>query len=194
MADVVVDRKEVPVIMIVGNKVVYPCQGPCIIDTVIVRVVAGGQKSFYRLIVLDDTGGELFVPVDKVHAIGIRPLLNKSEIPRLLDHLMKTTKIAKHWKQRSDDILKLFISGSAFDLAEIVDSLTELSRAKELSLRDNWTLRRARKLLVCEISEVMGETKNVAEEWVDQALRARKIAGINEIPDRLPIGKLSQSV
>jgi CarD family transcriptional regulator, regulator of rRNA transcription len=182
------------VILTVGDQVVYPCQGPCLIDTVVVKVVTGGSKSFYHLVVLDDTGGELFVPVDKVQAIGIRPLLNRSEIPKLLDHLMKKTKMAKDWKQRANDILKLFTSGSAFDLAEIVESLTELSKTKELSLRDDWTLRRARKLLVCEISEVMRETKNAAEEWVDKALRARKNAGSNEITNRLPIGNLSQSV
>jgi RNA polymerase-interacting CarD/CdnL/TRCF family regulator len=52
----------------------------------------------------------------------------------------------------------------AFDLAEIVGSVTELSKAKALSLRESWTLARARKRLVCEISEVMGETKSAAEE------------------------------
>lgn len=33
---------------------------------------------------------------------------------------------------------------------------------------------RARKLLVCEISEVMGETKRAAEGRVDKALKGQK--------------------
>jgi hypothetical protein len=37
-----------------------------------------------------------------------------------------------------------------------------LSKAKALSLREIWTLARARKLLVCEISEVMVETESAA--------------------------------
>jgi CarD family transcriptional regulator len=166
--------EEVRVIFNVGSKVVYPCQGPCIIDAVFVRVVDGRPKSFYHLIVLGDGGGELFVPVDKAQAIGIRPLLVRSDIPKLLDQLRKTAKAVKSWKQRADDNLKLFASGSAFDLAEIVESLTELSETKELSIRERWTLERARKLLVCEISEVMGETKSAAEKRLDQALEARK--------------------
>jgi CarD family transcriptional regulator len=174
ITDVLVDRKGVPVILIVGDKVVYPCQGPCLIDAVVMRSVAGRPKSFYHLIVLSDDGGELFVPVDKVQAVGIRPLLNKTEIPKLLGHLMKTANIPKEGKPRSDEILKLFTSGSAFDLAEIVESLTELSKTKKLSLRESWTMNKARKLLVCEISEVMGETKSVVEEWVDQGLKARE--------------------
>jgi CarD family transcriptional regulator len=135
-----------------------------------------------RLVVLDDSGGELFVPVDKVQAIGIRPLLERSEIPKLLDQLMKRAKIAEDWKQRAKDNLKLFATGSAFDLAEIIKSLTELRETKTLSLRENWTLERARKLLICEIAEVMGETKIAAEEQVDQALKARKTAMLVSAP------------
>jgi hypothetical protein len=35
-------------------------------------------------------------------------------------------------------------------------------------------LDRARRILICEISEVMGETKSAAEQQVDQALNMRK--------------------
>jgi RNA polymerase-interacting CarD/CdnL/TRCF family regulator len=62
-------------------------------------------------------------------------------------------------------------------LAEIVGSLTELRETKELSIRENRILDKARKLLVCEIAEVMGETEIAAGEQVDQALRARKPEG-----------------
>jgi CarD family transcriptional regulator len=129
---------------------------------------------FYHLTILDDRGGELLVPVDKAQAIGIRPLLEKSEIPKLLNRLKKTSGAAKDWRQRAYDNLKLLTSGSAFDLAEVIESLTELSKTKALSFRESQTLERARKFLVCEISEVMGETRIAAEEQVDKALRARK--------------------
>ena len=166
----------------IGNKVVYPCQGPCLIDRITNRVVNDRPRSFYHLVVLDGSGGELFVPVDKVQAIGIRPLLKRSDIPKLLDLLTKTTRIASDWRQRANDNLKLFISGSPFDLARIIESLTELRETKELTLRDQSTLERARKLLVCEISEVMGETKIAAEERVDRALGARKTSMLGSLP------------
>ena len=69
--------------------------------------------------------------------------------------------------------MKLLATGSPFDLAEIVASLTELGDRRSLTLGESGTLGRARRLLVCEISEVMGETKTMAEEQVDQALKAR---------------------
>ena len=166
-------------ILNVGNKVIYPSQGPCLIGPVVKKVIDGRPMSFYQLAPLDGSGGELFVPVDKAPALGIRQLLEKSEIPRLLGQLKKAAKTAKagtgkNWKQRAVDILKLFSSGSAFDLVKIVESLSELSETKTLSPSEKRTLERARKLLVCEISEVTGETKSAVEEQVDKALEGRK--------------------
>jgi len=181
------------VILTVGSTVFYPCQGPCLVGAAVERSVAGEPRNFYHLIVLDDSGGELFVPEDKVQTIGIRPLVKRSDVPKLLGQLMKTSEIARDWKQRADDMLWLFTSGSAFNLAEIVGSLTEFSRTKMLSPRDSRTLARARKFLVCEISEVMGETKSAAEEQLDQGLRARKIAVISGKPDYQPLGEFSHN-
>jgi len=92
--------------MTVGSTVVYPCQGPCLVGAAVERLDAGEPRSFYHLVALYDSGGELFVPVDKVQAIGIRLLAQRSDIPKLQGHLMETTKVAKDWKQRANDILK----------------------------------------------------------------------------------------
>ncbi len=161
-------------ILTVGNKVIYPSKGPCLIGPVVEKVIDGRPISFYPLAVLDNSGGALFIPVDNVRPPGVRELLEKSEIPKLLRHLRKAAVTAKNWKQRSMDNLKLLTSGSAFDLAEIVDSLTALGGTRVLSAHDVRTLDRAKKLLICEISEVTGETKSAAEEWVDKALKGQK--------------------
>ena len=165
-------------ILTVGDKVIYPSRGPCVVGPVVRKVVEGRLISFYRFAFMDDSGGELFIPVDGAPAIGIRPLLVRSEIPKLLGCLKKAARTAddarasKNWRQRAVDNLKLFASGSAFDLAKIVESLTELSAVKALTPRERRTLEQARKLLVCEISEVMGEGKGAAEGRLDRALKA----------------------
>jgi RNA polymerase-interacting CarD/CdnL/TRCF family regulator len=101
-------------------------------------------------------------------------LLARSEIPKLLGHLRKETAVASNWKQRAMDNLKLLASGSAFDLAQVVESLTALNATKTLSPQDRQTLNRAKRLLVCEVSEVMQETRSAAEEHIDMALQGRK--------------------
>jgi len=162
------------VILTAGNKVIYPRQGLCLIISVVRKVIDGAPIKFYHLTLLDEKGGELYVPVDKAQAIGLRRLLKKSEIPKLMGQFKQAVEAARNWKQRYLDNLKMLASGSAFDLAEVVESLTGLNETKKLSPHDSWMLERARKLLVCEISEVMGETKSVIEEKLDQALKARK--------------------
>ena len=135
----------------VGNKAIYPGQGPCLICSVVTKTVDSSVMMFYQMIVLDDSGGELFVPVDKARDIGVRLLMKKSEIPGLLAHLEKSAKTADTWKQRASDNLKLFTSGSPYDLAEVVASLTELGDTRSLTLGESVTLGRARRLLICEI-------------------------------------------
>ena len=157
-----------------GNKAIYPGQGPCRIGDVVKRVVGARVMMFYHLTVLDDNRGDLFVPVEKAGRIGVRSLVKKSEIPRLLAHLKKSAKPADSWKQRATDNLKLFASGSPYDLAEVVASLTQLSDSRSLTLGESVTLGRARRLLICEISEVMGEPKAAVEEQIDCALKRQK--------------------
>ena len=154
-----------------GSKVIYPGQGPCQISRILKRVVDGRLLTFYHLIVLDESRCELLIPVEKAREIGVRLLIEKSEIPKLLAHLKVGARSVDNWKQRTHDNAKLFTSGSPFDLAEIVGSLTELSDLRTLTLGDSGTLRKARRLLISEISEVTGVTSMMAEEQLDQALR-----------------------
>jgi CarD family transcriptional regulator, regulator of rRNA transcription len=158
----------------IGNKVVYPSQGPCLIGAVVNKVVAGRSMDFYCLTRLDDNVDAVLVPIEKVGVLRIRQLMARSEVPKLLSHLENSVPAAKNWKQREIDNAKLLSSGSAFDLAEIVESLTELNEIKALSLRDRQTLDQAKKFLICEISEVMGEAKNASEDRLEKALKRKK--------------------
>ncbi len=157
----------------VGNKVFYPFEGPCLIGAVVKKTVAGRSASFYRLAPLDNSGKVFFVPVDKTSAVRARPLMPVSEIPTLLGHLERSVTAHQNWKQRDLHNAKLLSSGSALDLAEIVQSLTDLNEQKPLSPRDCELLSKARRFLISEIAEVTGENKSTAEEKIDAALGIR---------------------
>jgi CarD family transcriptional regulator len=161
----------------IGNKVFYPYQGLCIIGPVVQKIMGGEAIHFYQLSVLDD-GGDLFVPVDKIAAVGIRPLLEASEIPLLMSQftVKRSTQTALHYSQRALLYAQLLTSGSPLDLVEIVSSLTQLSEVKSLSLGQRKTLDKAKKLLIDEISEVLGEAKEEIEKQIGQALLARNAA------------------
>ena len=167
-------------ILNVGHRIVYPHRGPCRIGAIIKKEIGGRPENFYPLFLMDDSGDVLFVPVDKVENLGMRQLVKKSEIPKLLRRLSEEVEVVEApnarmtWKQRATDNFNRFASGSAFDLATIVGSLSELNEVKPLSPRDRDVLDKARKNLICEISEVMGETKGEAEQQINEALSAAK--------------------
>jgi CarD family transcriptional regulator len=156
-----------------GDIAFYPGLGPCRIGRIEKRGVDTSTAMFYHLTVLDGSRGELFIPVEKAPETGMRGLLKKSEIPKLAAQLRKRAKIADNWKQRASDNSKLFNSGSPFDLAEIVASLTELSNTRSLTVGESRMLGRARSLLVGEISVVLGEGRSAAEALLNEILESR---------------------
>jgi CarD family transcriptional regulator len=169
-----VKRVGVEMRLSVGKKIVYPAQGPCIIGSIVNRTIGDQQLPFYQLTVLNNGSMNLFVPVNKAEKLGIRPLLKREKIPMLLEQLMQPAKTTGNWKERNLYNLKLFAAGSAFDLAEVIQSLTESRENKTLAFGENKTLERARELLICELSLVLREARVNAEKLVDEALKARK--------------------
>lgn len=155
----------------VGNKIVYPSQGPCLMGAVIIKMIGGIPTNCYQLSLLDNSGGVLFVPVEKMSGLGIRRLMERSEIPKLLSHLKQAAIAATNGKERATANMKLLSSGSAFDLAQLIHSLTQLNETRALLPCDRQALDKARKMLICEISEVMGQTKSAAEKELDGALK-----------------------
>jgi CarD family transcriptional regulator len=164
----------------VGEKVSLPSHGPCLIDAVVNKLVGGTSMTFYRLACLENNGGELFIPVDKIKGLGIRQLLQRSEIPKLLSRLSQEGKpallpnTARNWKQRAIDRSRLLASGTATDLVELIESLTDSNEVRALASQDRQTLERAKRLLVCEIAEVLGDSKPAVEQRLNAALLARK--------------------
>jgi CarD family transcriptional regulator len=84
------------------------------------------------------------------------------------------------WQQRASDNKNLLASASAFDLVKLIAALTHLEGAKTLSPRDRHLLDRARKILICEISEAVGNSRSAAEAQIDHALKRESNAAKSE--------------
>jgi RNA polymerase-interacting CarD/CdnL/TRCF family regulator len=157
----------------VGQKVYYPGRGPYLVRDVVRKVVCGASTDFYRFILLDGSGAELLVPVGSSSDLPLRALLPPDAIPRLLGRLKTRVEPAKEmgsWQQRRLSSSKLFLSGSAFDLADAIESLTRSNGVRSLAMDELETLRRARRLLICEIAEVMNESNSAAEARIDSVI------------------------
>jgi CarD family transcriptional regulator len=73
-------------------------------------------------------------------------------------------------------------TGSIYDMADVLKSLTFLAQSKSLSFREKRMLDRAKALIISEVSEVMREKAPEVETRVDRALercfmvKARNVA------------------
>jgi CarD family transcriptional regulator len=113
----------------------------------------------------------VLVPVANVDNVGLRRAITDEEVERLF-HLIGDGKIENHanWKGRFKDNSDKMRTGSIYDMADVLKSLTFLSKSKSLSFREKRMLDRAKSLIVSEVSEVMRVTAADIEDRVEKAL------------------------
>jgi CarD family transcriptional regulator len=153
-----------------GDKVIYPNHGLGIIERIEEKTILGTTCGFFHLrIVSNDT--TVLVPVANVDNVGLRRAIDDDEVNRLF-MLLGDGKIDNHqnWKGRFKDNSDKMRTGSIYDMADVLKSLTFLSKSKSLSFREKRMLDRAKALIVSEVSEVMRVKALDIEGRVDEAL------------------------
>jgi len=154
----------------VGDKVIYPNHGLGIVERIKEKTILGTTCGFYHLrIVANDT--TVLVPLTNVDGVGLRRAISDDEVERLFT-LLGDGKIDNHqnWKGRFKDNSYKMRSGSIYEVADVLKSLTFLAKSKSLSFREKRMLDRAKFLIISEVSEVMRETAPAIEARVDRAL------------------------
>jgi CarD family transcriptional regulator len=154
----------------VGDKVIYPNHGLGIVERIEDKTILGTTCGFYHLrIVANDT--TVLVPISNVDGVGLRRAINDDEVDRLFT-LLGDGKIDNHqnWKGRFKDNSDKMRSGSIYDVADVLKSLTFLAKSKSLSFREKRMLDRAKFLIVSEVSEVVRESAPAIEAKVEGAL------------------------
>src|SRR5437763_4968793 len=154
----------------IGDKVIYPNHGLGIVERIEEKTILGTTCGFYHLrIVANDT--TVLVPLANVDGVGLRRAISDEEVERLFT-LLGDGKIDNHqnWKGRFKDNSDKMRSGSIYEVADVLKSLTFLSKSKSLSFREKRMLDRAKFLIISEVSEVMREKAIEVEAKVDRAL------------------------
>jgi CarD family transcriptional regulator len=174
----------------VGDKVIYPNHGLGIVERIEEKTILGTTCGFFHLrIVANDT--TVLVPVANVDGVGLRKAIDDAEVERLFT-LIGDGKIDNHqnWKGRFKDNSDKMRTGSIYDMADVLKSLTFLSKSKSLSFREKRMLDRAKALIISEVSEVMRQKALEVEEQVDRALEkcfTTKVRNINRTQARAKV-------
>ena len=154
----------------IGDKVIYPNHGLGIVERIEEKTILGTTCGFYHLrIAANDT--TVLVPLANVDGVGLRRAIDGGEVDRLFK-LLGDGKIdaQQNWKGRFKDNSEKMRTGSICDVADVLKSLTLLSKTKSLSFREKRMLDRARFLIITEVSEVVREKSDTIEGRMDQAL------------------------
>jgi CarD family transcriptional regulator len=137
----------------IGDKAVYPSQGVGEVTGVERREVAGLQKTFYILRILD-TGMTVMVPTENVTTVGLRGIIPSSDVKKVFAILRrKELAITRQtWNRRYREYMDKIRTGSVFEVAEVLRELSLLRGRKDLSFSERKMLETARSLLVQELA------------------------------------------
>ena len=154
----------------IGDKVVYPNHGVGVIERVARKSIGELVSSFYCLRILS-TDSTVMVPINNTIAVGLRKVLTKREVIRVMD-VLKSGEVATYddWKGRFQANSEKMRTGDIRAVAEVLKSLTVLAEIKPLSSRERKMLDRARFLLVSELAEAGNKTAEKVEGEIDVAL------------------------
>lgn len=136
---------------------IYPTHGVVKIVSKEVREFSDTKRNFYILEVID-SDVTVMVPIDNAETVGLRPLIAKTEIPKVYKILKANFKKntpangGQSWNKRYRDYADKLKSGDIFLVAEVLKEINVLQKGKELSFGEKRIMDSARTLLVKEIS------------------------------------------
>ena len=135
-----------------GDHVVYPMHGVGEIVGIEKKTILNKTHE-YCIIELINTQMTVMVPLDKAKKVGLRPIISKKDVKKVIDLLKEEhTDYEEDWKIRYQNNLLKIKSGSISSVAEVCRNLYKRARDKELSIMERKLYESAYSLVINEIS------------------------------------------
>ncbi|ADY57504.1 transcriptional regulator, CarD family [Syntrophobotulus glycolicus DSM 8271] len=159
----------------VGDKILYPMHGICIIDAVEKKELFGQQELCY-ILNIQKANMKITIPVDKATKIGVRKVVG----PEILENILNSfnlgdtdSNIFENQRYCKEINKKKFKTGNINQGTEIIRDLTRKSRRTKLGQDDTNMLDNARRVFVSELMEVKGLALEQAVYLLDEALNSK---------------------
>ncbi len=156
----------------VGDKVLYPMHGTCIIHSIDETDILGETKLCYVLYI-PQSRMQISIPKDKAVALGVRKVVNPDILEKVLDgfNLGDTDPIIFENQRYCKDINKKKMkSGDIYEGTEIIRDLTRKSQRIKLGADDTNMLNNARQVFISELMEIKGIPQEQADNLLDEVL------------------------
>lgn len=146
-------RKGVNVMFHIGDNAVYPGHGVGVIEAIETKRISGKEQSFYILRFVDN-GMTIMVPEDNVESAGMRTVIRKIEVRKVIGILKdrEGTLDTQTWNRRYREYMEKINKGSIYEIAEVLRDLHLLKSEKELSFGEKKIMDMAKTLLVKELA------------------------------------------
>ena len=136
----------------VGDKIVYPMHGVGLIDAIEKKVVLGKRAEYYMINIVN-SGMKVMIPVKNADEIGIRSIISKREIKKVLGLLSKDENTSvDDWKERYQNNIDKVKSGSIYEVSEVARDLYRRGTEKELSIMERKLYENAYQLVAHELA------------------------------------------
>jgi CarD family transcriptional regulator len=153
-----------------GDTVVHPEHGAAVIEELRDREFLGEKRKY---LVLRVAYGDLtlMVPVDSTEEVGLRQVVSKNEVKKVLKVLTENeSSMAANWSRRFKNNMEKLHSGDPYQVAEVLRNLAIRDREKGLSAGEKRMIQKARQILISELSYATGKTEEDAEIMIDDVL------------------------
>lgn len=150
----------------IGDKVVYPMHGAGIIVDIEKKEILGEIKD-YLIMQMPIGDMKVMIPVDNVVDIGVRSIIEVSEVDELVEILKgHKTSMPDNWNRRYRENMDRIKSGDIYEIAEVVRNLMMLDTEKGLSTGERKMLTSAKQMLLSEICLVKDLTIDEVDKMV----------------------------
>jgi CarD family transcriptional regulator len=170
----------------IGDKIVHPHRGPGRIVDVERREFLGGAKRYYS-IEIPAYGLTVHVPVGKAAELGMRPVMRRAKIARVLEILRSEPhRLPKDYKERQETVWEKIKTGRPIATAEAIRDLTWRKEHAHLTKKDSELLQRGQDFLAAEMALASDSEVSEANERIESAL-AIAMAAMIEMEQQQPI-------
>lgn len=154
----------------VGDKVVYPMHGAGIIEGIEEKEILG-EKRKYFIMRMPIGDMKVMVPVDNVEEVGVREIINKQDLDKVISILKGSkTSMPQNWNRRYRINMDKIKSGDIFEIAAVVRNLLMMDMEKGLSTGEKKMLSSAKQMLLSEMVLVSDSDIEKVEELVMEAI------------------------
>ena len=146
----------------VGDKVVYPMHGAGIVESIEEKEILGKKQEYYVLN-FPLGGVKVMVPTQNVEQIGLRQVISKDEVDKVIDILSgDQTKMPANWSKRYRLNMNKIKTGNIYEVAAVVRNLMLRDKDRGLSNAERKMLNSARQILISELAL----SKDAAQEEI----------------------------